>query len=267
MAAALSMLGHLDTKFGKVHMYDATTVFQRWIVAGLDKDPDSDINIVEPERLIWTDRPGFHAMRRQVLARIKIMHDQSYIVNFENADPFDYSIPLINESTNLDEYYDRILDDQLFTKELIDLTSLLQITYQDWTSNPIPIRNDVNLTDALQRVNLQLAPAQLSVTNLRLEFEECMSTYLVRDKGHIESIFNVSPAPNGDTGFGAQLVKSEDVTANVKYKLPDSDLSLGFAFNPLLEFALEPKVVAYSQRSRSQASHAFARKDLKPFAN
>lgn len=268
MAAALSMIGHIDSKFGKIYINNAPTLFKRWIVAGLYNDPDCDISkTIPPEQLVWKDSDGYSLLRRLCFTEIDNMRKVTYDVTLGDLS-IKYSIPYLNEEeTDFSEYYQSILPNEPFTDKLKDLISLLLLSRDHWISTaPTVVPNARDLTQCLNHLNLCLAPLTHCSPKLRTAFEHCMSEYIVNDSTLVEGLFNMSPSPQGDFGYGAQLVSSQRLVARTILPQSDADMTYGFTFSPLKSFKFNPRVVAYSKFSSEQSSSAFAQQDLKSLA-
>jgi len=266
MAAALSMIGHLDTKFGKFYLRNASTLFKRWIVNGLYIDPDSDLpDDIPASAMVWNDHDGYNLIRRLVLNRVNDLRQNVYNIIIGEV-PLRYSIPAFTDTTDVVDYYNNILPDREFTEELRDLVSLYTLTRTNWVTGNAAFPNGRDQVAALARIGLVIAPETHADRNLRSEFEVCMASYMTSDSMHVSGLFNMTDSPSGQNGFAAQLVQATNNQASTTLPISDNDMSFGFAFNPLSDFSFSPRIVAYSKTSQEQAAAAIAQRDLRSIA-
>jgi len=270
MAAALSMIGHLDTKFGKIYLRNASTLFKRWIVHGLYIDPDGGyepamLMDLPANTLVWRDHDGLALVHRLALEYVEDLRLNTYDINIAGT-PLRYSIPTLTGVNDLNDYYGHILPDQPFTEELRDLVSLLGITSQAWLRGELILPHGRDVGQCFARLNLNIAPDSHSQSELRLKFEHVMSSYIVRDSMHVGGLFNLAASPSGNFGYSAQLVNSDGLRAHTTLPISDSDMAYGYTFNPCGHFKFSPKIVAYSQFSQEQSASAIAHKDFKSIA-
>jgi len=277
MASAISIVGHMDTKVGKVIVRNASTLFKRWISYGLQTAPDSEyakpgkrrmsdgsvVSNNEPiaENLVWPEEDGRLLVNRLARDKINQLTNQRYVVKVDKTE-ITVSMPkLVDQPVN--EYFQSINDLVPEANQLRDLASLIGIQKDEWKNGIIG--NNRNLTTALAHLNLVKAPERYLAPNLRVAFEEWMASYTVEIKARLESIFKTGPPPAGSTGFAAQTVSSNETIAKWQFPLSDADVNIGFLFSPMKHFALAPRIVGYSKRQKESAAAMFASQDGKSF--
>lgn len=266
MGAALGIIGHLETKIGRMIVKNATTLFKRWIVQGLiEGNQDGYPDTIQAERLVWEDPDGLSLVQSKARDLIESLTDQTYNVNLgTEAAPeiITVSMPKLRTQA-LQDYYNSIHNGVPDADVLRDLVSLLQMSLQQWRNRNIP--NGRNLANALGRIQCVRAGQNLSSQNLREDFESWVADYTVATRWRVESLFKTGPPPAGSNGYGAQLVDSQNNVARWQMPLSDADVSMGFMFSPNKSFTMYPKLIAYSRRSRDSVVSNFAYRDGKPF--
>lgn len=272
MAGAISIIGHMDTKVGKVVIRNASTLFKRWIAHGLQTAPGSGYELPihsgrgknsepEAEMLVWPEEDGRLLAHRLARERINELTNQRYSL-FVGDDEHVVSYPKLTDQT-LQDYYLGIMDQVPDADQLKDLVSLLIMNKDDWKNGHIA--NNRDLTVALSHVFLLRAPDRYLAPAMRVAFEEWMASYTVDTKPRVEAILKTAPPPAGSTGFGAQTVTSEGTVARWQFPLADPDVNIGFLFSPMKYFSLSPHLVGYSKRQKSVAAAGFAQQDGKAF--
>jgi len=276
MGGAISIVGHMDTKVGKVVVKNASTLFKRWICKGLQLAPDTEYDEPsyegkgsarrhngepEPEKLVWPEEDGRKLAHELARQQINNLTDQRYEITVGNR-PLTVSMPKLTDQP-LDQYYSSINDLVPDKDQIKDLTSVLQMSKDDWKHGTIS--NGRNITDALAHIELVRAPDKYLSPQLRVAFEEWMASYTVGTKTRIEAIFNTGPPPAGSTGYAAQTVSSSGTVARWQFPLSDADVNIGFLFSPMKNFTLAPRIVGYSKRQQDSAAAMFAQLDGKSF--
>jgi len=263
MSAAIGIIGHMETKVGKVLVKHASTLFKRWIAKGLQIDPDaSQIDTVSADTLVWGDSDSRELAYELARKKIEDITNDVYTITVDNV-THHVSMPKLHNH-NLDDYYAMISDQVPDATMLRGLVSLLNTSQNQWNNNIIG--NGFNFDDVLNHLNLTYAPEEYSVRVMREQFENCMSCYITGVRVHIESLLHVSPPPAGSNGYGAQLVKSNGIQANWEFPISDADAAMGFMFSPNESFTLTPKIVAYSRRDKNTVMSNFASRDGKSVA-
>jgi hypothetical protein len=256
LAAGLSIIGNMDTKLGEVRVKYLPLVFKRWLAHGLFIDPD--VSVHEPHlNAIWRDATSKHMLDDLCKEHLHSLCDETFIGTIGNRE-FQIRIPI---PTFDDTGYASIPNEHPHAQEIRQLVATVQQTAVDYIAGAqLPHGQQIPLGI------LGLRLSEIKETTLRELFSDAMSSYDTEHRSHIEACFYMSPAPATNTGFPAQLVKSDDVTASFNYPLSDSDRVLGFIFNPLEKLELKPSYSAYSKRRKDDMLSEFAAKDFKPFA-
>jgi hypothetical protein len=262
MAGALGIIGHMDTKVGKVLVKDAGVLFKRWIAQGLYID-DPTTYKYSAQHLVWGDRDSLRLVQRLAREKISDLVKQTYTVNGPEGSDLTVSMPQLVDQ-DLNTYYGQIHNGVPDADRLRECVAALQMTptqYRDDDSIP----HNQNRRDILRALGLHFSPQQYSVSNMREAFEQWCSTYVTDYKWRVESIFKTGPPPAGSTGYGAQTVSATGNTARWQFPLSDADVNIGYLFSPMRDFKLYPRMVGYSKRSREAASAEFAHADAKAF--
>jgi len=263
MGGALGIIGHMDTKVGKVMIRDAGLLFKRWIAQGLHIMRPSHYR-KDSGKLIWLTRDDYQSAKRLAREEIDRLVKQSYLLDVGGR-TLTVSMPQLT-TQRLDDYYSQINNSVPNADELRALVSLLQATYIQWRDDD-DIPNNMSRHDILLALGLELADGPYLIPDMRESFEEFTSKYTTDIKWRIESIFKVGPPPAGSTGYGAQTVSSTGNVARWQMPLSDADVNIGFLFSPVREFKLYPRLVGYSKRSSDSAKAEFASADGKQFVN
>lgn len=261
MSSALGMIGHMDTKVGKVLIRNASTLFKRWITKGLtivDANAGTPAPIPDIFSLVWNDEDGLDLAKRLAREEIARITDLSYPFHNINV-----SIPRLTNQP-LQQYHDDIHTAAPRSADLASLVSLLLMDKDDWRIGNMP--NGHDLDTCLGIINLTLSGPDQEPGELRRRFEDFIALYVTRDKWRIESLVKTTPGPSGSTGYGAQTVSSTENTANWQFPISDGDVSLGYLFSPNVHCELRPKLIGYARRSKNAASADFAYQDAKEFA-
>jgi hypothetical protein len=263
MAGALSIIGHMETKVGAVHVRDAGVLFKRWIARGLNIE-DSTSFPGDCSNLIWLDRESFKCVQRKARETIDRLVKQTYTVTTEDAE-YTVSMPQL-VSQDLSDYRNQINNQVPNADDLRHCVDALRATYRQYRDDDLP--DGTARADIFDSLGFRLDDTHFSISAMREGFEEFISTYTTDAKWRIESIFKTGPPPAGSSGYGAQTVSSgTGNSANWKFPLSDADVNIGYLFSPARDFQLNPRLVGYSRRARSAASAAFAQSDAKAFAS
>jgi hypothetical protein len=192
MSAALSMIGNMDTKLGLVEIRDAPVLFRRWLISGLNIDPDVPAfdGSVLPSSLVFRDSYSKKLIDRLATNRLKILHDKQFTVKIGNDDVnVSQVMPTINDAG-----YNSISNIYPDADEMRDLVAITQMTTRDFVkSKAVPHRRV--LDDALSHLGLRIVPVGYTDPDLRVAFEEAMESYLTNELIHIQSVFNVGEPP------------------------------------------------------------------------
>jgi hypothetical protein len=278
MAAGIGIIGHIETKVGKVIVRNAPTLFKRWIAKGLQVCPGNDFSAPidpdapdepedpeyapDPSKLVWPDEDGRSLVSRLAREKIASLTDLTYTLQGRDGNQITVSMPrLVNQ--RLPDYYAQIHDGVPQADVLRRQVALLQLNRSTWQNGTLG--HDLSLVDALADIGLVRAHHFYLMPGLREGFEDTMTHYVVGAKNRIEAILKTTVPTAGSSGFGAQLVQSEKNVARWSFPLSDADANIGFLFSPNKYFSLNPRVVAYSKRDKDSANAAFAQKDGKAF--
>ncbi|APP18152.1 putative capsid protein [Magnaporthe oryzae partitivirus 1] len=263
MAGALGIIGHMDTKVGKVMIRDPGLLFKRWIAQGL-KIENNDRYPGDPSKKIWIDAEGLRHVKRLARERIDYLVKQTYTVTRDDGVEFTVSMPQLTDQA-LPDYYGFIRNEVPGADDLRHCVAALEMTLRQWRDDTIP--HGIPRHDIHQTLDLQEATGNYSLSNMREWFEDFIAGYVTDVKWRLESIFKVGPPPAGTTGYGAQTVEASGNTARWKFPLSDADVNIGYLFSPNKYFNLAPRLVGYSRRDRSSQQAAFAQADGKAFVN
>lgn len=249
MAAALSIIGHIDSKLGKVVVRNAPTLFKQWIVKGLQVSQTPGISTATPaESLVWPDADSYSFVQRKARLEIERLTSTTFEVQVGGAN-ITVSPPRLVDQTP-EEYYNKLPTQMPNYQVVRDLVALLRMDLDTYRRGTIGITGHTFAT-CLSRIGLVPAGNTFSLDRIRTAFEDWVATYLTRSRHHLEAIFRTAPPPAGASGFGAQLVSSERTAARLAMPLSDSDIAMGFTLSPCREFSFSPSIVAYSRRDRS----------------
>jgi hypothetical protein len=281
MAGALGIIGHIETKVGKVIVKDAPTLFKRWIAQGLQYAPGTEYEQPKrtgpqrdrntepyPQQLVWLDEDGRTIAQRLARERINTLTDQRYDITLPPAGQnqpdqvITVSMPKLTDQP-LDEYYDDVNDRVPNADDIRLCIAILEIDKSDWKEGTIG--HDHNFVAACSSLGLHVAPDKYSAASMREAFEDWIASYTLEYRPRLEAILKTSPPPAGSTGFGAQTVSSHDTVARWQFPLSDADVNIGFLFSPAKSFTLHPRIVGYSKRRTDTASAMFAQQDGKAF--
>lgn len=264
MAGALGIIGHMDTKVGKVLIRNPGVLFKRWIAKGLEIEDDKTFS-GDSSRLIWDDAESVQLIQRLAREKIAEIVQQTYQVDPGDGQPYTVSMPQLTDGTDLATYYRWIRNEVPDADDLRHCVTALQMTRRQWKDDTLP--NNQPRADLLATLDLEYATGSYEVSAMRDAFEEFIATYVTNVKWRIESIFKVGPPPAGSTGYGAQTVTSGHNTARWTFPLSDADVNIGYLFSPNKYFNLAPRLVGYSRRDRVSQQAAFANADGKAFMN
>jgi len=264
------MIGHMDTKLGKIQVKHVPTLYKRWVLLGLEADPDYTLPKDESKdtikQTVWTDHDGKSLVNELALDHIEKITEVNFKIQTADGAIMDVSPPRVPRDPALYQtFYEGLNTVIPHVDKIKDSIALLQQSPADWKANR-PLPNNRDKAKALSDIGLRIAPGYFSTQSLRSAFEECMREYTIQDRAHLESLLHVGPPPAGDHGFGAQVVQSHDVTVSTKLPLADSDLTLGFMFSPAKHFEICPRFIGYSRRRKDEVVANFASQDAKPIA-
>jgi hypothetical protein len=262
MGGALGIIGHMDTKIGKVLIRDAGVLYKRWIAQGLHIS-DKDEFKGKPKNFVWEDRDSFNMVQRLAREAIADLVQSSYTVKDANGHDLTVSMPQLREQP-LDQYFKQINDRVPFNDQLRACVSGLQMSFAQFRDDD-QIPNEHTRNDVLSALSLVYRPDEYEVNRMRDAFEEWVSLYITDYKWRVESIFKTGPPPAGTTGYGAQTVSSTGNVARWQFPLSDADVNIGYLFSPVRDFKLYPRMVGYSKRSAETARAEFAQSDGKAF--
>lgn len=263
MASALSIVGHFETKLGRVEVKDATVLFRRWTLQGLSIDPDTTAEIANPQdifKYVWRDSASKVLIDKAAKKKLNELCNTVFQIQFDEF-PFNVRVPEIPIShdgyTSITPNYPNFLALQRLVTILL-MTNSQYITGEDL--------NGHSIADCLAEIDLLLVPDELEDYFIRNLFEIASTGYITKAKAHVESVLTTGESPTSGRGFPAQIVSSSNVTADFSLPLSDADRHLGFIFNPQASFEFNPQFVAYSKRSNKEAAANFAQRDSKTLA-
>jgi len=257
MGAAISMIGNFDSKVGPIHIKNAPTLFKRWVVSGLHYDPGAPEYEGElPPSLVWRDRDG-----KKLLDSAAYRYIEENRPSWSPTGDYDIQVPLLKPGMDVTRWIQRIHPDTPNCENLRNVASIIRQPEKHW------IRGDpligCEYTQALDSLGLEIATGIYDVGFIRQAFESAMADYYVAAKPHIEALLKTGPSPASNRGYGAQIVKSNGLTARYNMPLSDSDVALGFLFSPCKNFEYSPKIIAYNKRDQSVSKSKFASADLR----
>lgn len=263
MAGALGIIGHMDTKVGKVLVKDAGVLFKRWVARGLQiSDPTTFKG--DPRNLVWNDRDSYQMVQRLAKDKIAELVKQTYQLDVGGT-RLTVSMPQLTDQ-NLQDYYGQINNNVPGADDLRHAVSALQMSYSQYRNDDgIPNNNDRQ--DILTTLGLDLATGHYDTSGMRDAFEDWCARYTTDYRWRVDSILKTGPPPAGTTGYGAQTVSATGNVARWQYPLSDADVNIGYLFSPVQEFKLYPRLIGYSRRDRTSAQAAFAARDGKAFVN
>lgn len=264
MAGALGVIGHMDTKVGKVLVRDAGVLFKRWTAEGLKRAHENDENtpyVADSSNLVWDDRDSFKMVQRLARERISHLVKQTYTLDV-NGTAHVVSMPQLIDQ-DLQTYYNQITNQVPDADHIRHLVTGLIATRAQFKQGDLP--NNIHRADLLGSLGLVYATGVYEIPQMRESFEEWIALYTTTQRWHVEAFFNVGPPPAGTSGYGAQTVSTEGNTARWQFPLSDADVNIGYLFSPCRGFTLTPKMIGYSRRRGDDARSAFALSDAKKF--
>jgi len=270
MAAALSMIGHIDTKLGKVNVRNPTLLFKRWIAMGLQADGTVETHMIsgpdgEAQTFVWNDPDSLDYIQRVAREKIEVLTDQTFEINDDTGNSHTVSFPKLR-SQPLDRYHDMLRPNVPDQADISALISLLQMTSDDWKHQRI--KRVANVNDALGKLGLHYPNQDLYGEDaLKEAFHNASLVYTTKARPYLEALMYMTTPPQGGTGYAAQLVSETDdksqVSATWQMPISDSDARLGFTFTPCQSFVVSPHILAYSHKSRKHVAAALAHADGK----
>jgi len=267
MSAALSMIGHFDTKLGKVEVRDAPNLFRRWLLKGLlsfdcdfkdiiDNNIKKEITMEDANNMVFRDSYGKMLLDRLATEKLKLYHDDPFTITL-NGTAIPCSVPLMDAKSDINSINTIYPNADNMTK----MMKILKMSKKDFASGKDP--GDDTWDNLLGPLGLNIAPSYLTDSVLRQLFNECTRTYTTDFGIHISAILEIGAPPSGDSGFSAQTICSDGNAGTTSLPLSDSDRMMGFTYSPCTGFYINPKFKIYGQRTDTQLRSEMAKRDLR----
>jgi hypothetical protein len=251
-----SQLGHCGHKFPE-------TTFLRWVATGLIRSQtlsevaDPGENDGFPHEWIWPNEESIELIRLRAEEKMSSMRTITHELNIGGT-KLTASLPEYSGAAHVEAFPEDV--------RRVWLRSGLcsKITVDNLKTNRTPVGTDpaIDLTSLLQSIGLAKAPNRFSVSELKVAFNVFQRNYSRRARPHLSAYFNLSESPHGDTGYAAQLIRSEEFNISSPFPQSDADLACGFILNPLKSIEIDPNFITYTRKGRSNVSANVASKSL-----
>jgi hypothetical protein len=260
LCSAMDIIGHFESKLGKIEVSYPELVFKRWVAKGLNCSTQAGFDqATNPaESMVWRDAVSKRYLND--LADRRMQH----LCNVA----FDYHGIQVKPSRppNTAAGYTALSDHYPDIEEMRNLVAFLMQDETGYVAGNA-LHRSRNINDVFNHLHVNIAPNNYRNNGLMHGFGDFSADYLMNTHPHVTSVFEIGECPNAEKGYGAQIVRSQDVTAHFELPLADSDKAIGFMFNPSTGFRINPRFVAYNRRRMKEEAFDFASQDLKHFAN
>lgn len=263
ISSGLSMIGHFESKMGTAEIKYAMLLFKQWIYNGLCRVPESGL-VPEgedmPNAVLFKDKFSMQYMKDLIKEEFKRRHD-TVIMRLQIAEI--EVLASLPDLTNID--YASISDlypDHDVLRALHRIMNCTQMQWDTQTIDGIP-----NAFTILYQVFGNITFSDIDIPMMRDLFEDFSASWRTDYKKHIQAVFNLAPTPTSGRGYAAQLIEAHELSTECKLPVSNTDLSIGYVYNPCKRMILNPIFKAYSRRKADVIAASFAEADTTPFAS
>lgn len=254
---AMAMIGHFRCEFGEVRIRHAEVLLRRWIAIGLlmakELPSCEKVSRLMLTHAVFRDKSSKLLINSLIEERMKRISKSSFKVK-GHAGVLRVFHPLL--ACNEDGL-NRVSENYPYHAEMRRLIMLHRMTHSEWQT-----------VESIDSVPIQIVLDYLGVRLIELNDEELyrsftfsLRRYWADYKSLVEEAFDVSEPVATGYGYACQIVSSNDLQATFALPLSDPGISMGFMYNPAVNFEFKPRFCAYSKNTAKEMRAAALQKE------